>query len=56
MEDPFIRRLISNKEVRDAIALMLIAIAMIVLAYLVTAFAFRYMPVPLGSFEELMKL
>jgi putative copper export protein len=47
--------LISNKEAREAIALMLIAIAMIVLAYLVTTAALRYMPAPFGSFEELMK-
>ena len=56
MENSFIRSLISNKEAREAIALMLIVIAMIVLAYLVTAFAFSYMPAPFGSFEELMKL
>ena len=56
MENSFIRRLISNKEAREAIALMLIVIAMIVLAYLVTAFAFSYMRAPFGSFEELMKL
>ena len=55
MENSFIRRLISNKETREAIALMLIGIAMIVLAYLVTTVAFRYMPAPFGSFEELMK-
>ena len=55
MENSFIRRLISTKEVREAIALMLIAITMIMLAYLVTAVALRYMPVPFGSFEELMK-
>jgi hypothetical protein len=55
MENSFIRRLISNKEVREAIALMLIAIAMIVSAYLVTTVALRYMPAPFGSFEELMK-
>ena len=55
MENSFIRRLISNKEVREAMALMLIAITMIMLAYLVTAVALRYMPVPFGSFEELMK-
>ncbi len=55
MENSFIRRLISNKEAREAIALMLIGIAMIVLAYLVTTVVFRYMPVPFGSFEELMK-
>jgi hypothetical protein len=55
MENSFVRRLISNKEAREAIALMLIVIAMIVLAYLVTAFAFRCMPAPFGSFEELMK-
>ncbi len=55
MENSFIRKLISNKEVREAIELMLIAIAMIVLAYLVTAVALRYMPAPFGSFEELMK-
>ena len=47
--------MISNEEVREAIALMLIAIAMIVLAYLVTAVTLRYMPTPFGSFEELMK-
>jgi hypothetical protein len=55
MENSFIRRLISTKEVREAIALMLIAITMIMLAYLVTAVALRYMPVPFGSFEELIK-
>jgi len=55
MENSFIRRLISNKEVREAIALMLIAIALIVLAYLVTTAALRYIPAPFGSFEELMK-
>ena len=55
MENSFIRRLISNKEARKAIALMLIAIAMIVLAYLVTAVALRYMAAPFGLFEELMK-
>ena len=55
MENSFIRRLISNKEVREAIALMVKAITMIMLAYLLTAVALRYMPVPFGSFEELMK-
>ena len=55
MENSFTRRLISNKEVREAIALMFIAITMIMLAYLVTAVALTYLPVPFGSFEELMK-
>jgi hypothetical protein len=55
MENSFIRKLISNKEVCEAIALMLIAIAMIVLAYLVTAVALRYITAPFGSFEELMR-
>ena len=53
MENSFIRRLISNNDVRDVIVFMLIAIAMIVLAYLVTAVALRYMPTLFGSFEEL---
>jgi hypothetical protein len=55
MENSFSRRLILNKKAREAIALSLIMIAMIVLAYLITAFAFSHMPSPFGSFEELMK-
>ena len=54
MENSYIPRLISNKEVREAIVLMLIVIALIVLVHLVTAIVFRYMSAPLGSFEELM--
>jgi hypothetical protein len=55
MENSSIPRLISNNGAREAIAMMFIEIVMIVLPYLVTIVALRYMPIPFGSFEELME-
>jgi hypothetical protein len=51
----YFRRLISNKDVRDAVALALIAIVLLTLTYFVTVFVIRHIPAPLGSFEEMMK-
>lgn len=48
-------RLISNKDVREAIALTLIGIVLLILAYLVAAFAVSHMHAPFGSFEEFVK-
>ena len=51
----YFKRLTCNKDLREAVALALIAIVLLVLAYFVTVFATSYMPAPFGSFEELMK-
>jgi drug/metabolite transporter (DMT)-like permease len=51
----YFRRLISNQDMREAVALALIGIVLLILAYFVTVFAIRHMPAPFGSFEELMK-
>jgi hypothetical protein len=44
-----------NKDVREAVALALIAIVLLILAYFVTVFAISHMLASFGSFEELMK-
>ena len=49
------RRLIANKDVREAIVLALIGIVLLTLAYFLTVFVISHMYAPLGSFEELMK-
>ena len=45
----------SNKDVREAVALALIGMVLLVLAYFVAVFAISHMPAPFGSFEVLMK-
>jgi hypothetical protein len=49
------RRLTCNKDVREAVALALIGITLLTLTYFLTVFVINHMPVPFGSFEELMK-
>ena len=51
----YFRRLISNKDVRDAVALALMGIVLLTLTYFVTVFVIRHIPAPFGSFEEMMK-
>ncbi len=51
----YFRRLTSNTDVREAVALAFLGTVLIILAYLVAGFAINHMPVPFGSFEELMK-
>ena len=51
----YFRRLISNKEVREPVTLVLIALALLTLTYFVTVFVIRHIPAPFGLFEELMK-
>ncbi len=55
MENPYIKKLISNQDVREAVALLLISIVLIIITYLVCVAVVRYLPAPFGSFEELMK-
>ncbi len=49
----YFRRLTSNTDVREAVALALIGIVLLILTYLVAASAIGHMPAPFGSFEEL---
>ena len=51
----FFRRVTSNKDVRDALALALIGLVLLILTYFLTAFVISHMHAPLWSFEELMK-
>ena len=51
----YFRRLTSNTDVREAVALALIGIVLLILTYFLTVFVINHMPVPFGSFEELMK-
>ncbi len=52
----YFRRLIANQDVREAIALALLGMILLTMAYFLTVFVISYMHAPLGSFEELMKL
>ena len=49
------RRLTCNKDLREAVALAILGIVLLILAYFVTVFAISHMHAPFGSFEELMK-
>ena len=51
----YFRRLTSNKDVREAVALALIGIVLLTLTYFLTVSVISHMPAPFGSFEELMK-
>jgi hypothetical protein len=51
----YFRRLTSNTDVREAVALALIAIVLLILTYFLTVLVINHMPAPFGSFEELMK-
>jgi hypothetical protein len=51
----YFRRLTCNKDGREAVALALTGIVLLILAYLVVASAISHMPAPFGSLEELMK-
>ena len=51
----YFRRLISNKDVRDAVTLALMGIVLLTLTYFVTVFVISHIPAPFGSFEEMMK-
>jgi hypothetical protein len=51
----YFRTLISNKDMREAVALALIGIVLLTLTYFFTVLVISHMPAPLGSFEELMK-
>ena len=46
------RRLVLSSEVREALALMVVAIFLIVVSYLVTAFIMQVLPLPFGSLED----
>ena len=51
MEDKS-RRLVLNGEVREALALMVVVIFLIVISYLLTGFIMRVLPFPFGSLED----
>lgn len=51
----YFRRLISNQDMRDAVALALMGIVLLTLTYFVTVFVISHIPAPFGSLEELMK-
>jgi hypothetical protein len=51
----YFRRLTSNKDLHEAVALALIGIVLLTLTYFLTVFVISHMPAPFGSFEELMK-
>ena len=51
----YFRRLTCNKEIREAVALAVIGIVLLTLTYFLIVFVISYIPVPFGSFEELMK-
>ena len=51
----YFRRLTSNKDVHEAVALALIGIVLLTLTYFLTVSVISHMPAPFGSFEELMK-
>jgi hypothetical protein len=51
----YFRRLTCNKDIREAVALALIGIVLVILAYYVAAFTISHLPVPFGSFEKMMK-
>ena len=51
----YFRRLISNEDIREVIALVLIGIVLLTLTYFLTLLVISHMPAPFGSFEELMK-
>ena len=51
----YFRRLTSNKDVHEAVALALIGIVLLTLTYFLIVFVISYIPVPFGSSEELMK-
>lgn len=46
------RRLVLSNEVREALALMVVAIFLIVISYLLTAFIMQVLPFPFGSLED----
>ena len=46
------RRLVLSREVRETLALMVVAIFLIVVSYLVTAFIMQVLPFPFGSLED----
>lgn len=50
----YLRTLISNKDMREAVALALIGIVLLTLTYFLTVLVISHLPAPLGSFEELM--
>jgi hypothetical protein len=52
----YFRRLTCNRDVREAVALALIGIVLLILTYFVAVFVINHMPAPFGSFEELMKM
>ena len=47
----YFRRLTSNIDLREGVALALISIVLLKLAYLVTVFAISHMPAPFGSVD-----
>ena len=51
----YLRTLISNKDMREAVALALIGIVLLTLTYFLTVFVISHMLAPFGSFEELIK-
>ncbi len=50
----YFRRLIANKDIREAIALALIGIVLLTMTYFLTVFVISRMQAPLASFEELI--
>ena len=46
------RRLVLSSEVREAFALMVVAIFLIIISYLLTAFIMQVLPFPFGSVED----
>jgi hypothetical protein len=52
MENPYIKKLISNQDLREAVAWLLISIVLIILTYLVCVVVVRYLPAP----ERLLKI
>jgi len=51
----YFRRLTWYRDVREAVALALIGIILLILAYSVAVFVISHVSAPFGSFEELMK-
>ncbi len=51
----YFRRLIANKDVREAVALASIRIVLLTVTYFLTFFLVSRMHAPFGSFEELMR-
>ena len=46
------RRLVLSSEVREALELMVVAIFLIIVSYLLTAFIIEFLPSPFGSLED----